>query len=633
MKRLFLLPLLMLTSQLPAQTLFTYGNHKVAPGEFLNAYRKNRLPTDTGKDAMANYLQLYINYKLKVQDAKDIQLDTLPSLKADLQSFRRQIEQNYIYDQQEYKRLVDEAAGRSQKDIRVAALVVAPAMQLDKQTLKARADEVFEAVQKDHKVDLSALESKGVKVAKEDLGFITAFTLPYEIENIVYGLAPGAYSRPYLLNDNYIIFKNEGERPAAGKIKVAQILLATPPGGDTSWHEGALLADSIFHVLQNGVDFAALAKTFSDDRKTFFNGGEMPEFGVGKFAPAFEDHAFALEYPGEISKPFKTVFGYHILKLISANPVSSIKTGDLEALVKQEVLTDSRIELAKNKLIELAKNRTGFHRTGLANADLYKVTDSSLIAGKEITSGRVNTSSVLFRFNDGLKVTVGEWIQFAKNSGKVVDIRRQSSYNTLMPEFESQSILKNYQNRLEEFDKGFVRQLHEFAEGNMLFEMTQRQVWGKASEDSTGLRKYFDVHRGKYQWGESADAIIFSCNNEETAKQAINELKANTWRQILDRNPFNIQADSGRFEIAQLPVKQAITKTGVTPPVTDKFDHTATFVQIIKVFPKGTPRDFADARGLVIEDYQKVLEDAWIKKLRTKYPVKVNQKVFDALPK
>jgi peptidyl-prolyl cis-trans isomerase SurA len=359
----------------------------------------------------------------------------------------------------------------------------------------------------------------------------------------------------------------------------------------------------------------------------------MPEFGVGKYSPDFEARAFSLKNHGEISRPFKTIFGYHIIKLISSHPVVSDKAEELAEKVRQQVVQDSRMNIARNKLISTARIITGFHSFHLPEADVYKITDSSLIAGKDIASGQVNKKSILFKFNDGSEVSLNDWIQYAKNSDKVLNTDLHHSYQALWPEFESYQIVNNYKSRLDQFDRDFSRQMQEFKEGNMLFEMMQRKVWNLASEDSVGLKKYYQLHSERYRWKKSADVIIFSCSNEEVAQRCINELRTMPWDEVLRMNAINLQADSGRFEIDQLPVKISIEKAGVTSVVVNDFDKTATFLQVLKIYPGNIQRDFNDARGLVVEDYQTQLENDWIKKLRLKYPVTINQKAWSSIQK
>lgn len=631
MKRILLIPFLFLSFQLQAQTLFTYGKHKVSAQEFLNAYHKNKTTADSAQNSLQNYLDLYITFKLKVQDAKDHHLDSLPSLEADLQSFKHQIEKNYLYDKQELNFLTEQALKRSKKDIHITAVEVSSSGGMDSLTFQKIAAEISQGLQKNKDLSLSNFEKKGIQITKDDMGFITAFTLPYKLENLLYDLKPGNYSKPYYSEGVYYIFRNEEERPATGKIKLAQILIAVAPGEEASGQKARKLADSLYVALEKGADFAALAKEFSNDRTTYFNGGEMPELSVGKYSPDFEKHAFSLKNDGDFSHPFKTTFGYHILKRISATPVPQNENDEYAYLVKQETLQDPRIEIARKKLVEKARLETGFQNKSLPQKDIYKVSDTSLSVNKNITSGNVSNQSVLFTFNDGSKVTMNDWDQFLRNSGKVIGGKLHDSYDQLWPAFIDHSILDNYQERLTSFDPEYAHQVMEFREGNMLFEMMQKKVWMKAANDSAGLAEYYQQHKAGYQWKASADAVLFACNSDDAAQQCIKELKTMPWRKVMERNSLAVQADSGRFEITQLPLNGGSLKLGPTTPMINKFDGTASFADIMKIYPENMQRNFEDARGLVIEDYQHQLEKQWVNELKKKYPVAVNKNVLKSL--
>jgi len=178
--------------------------------------------------------------------------------------------------------------------------------------------------------------------------------------------------------------------------------------------------------------------------------------------------------------------------------------------------------------------------------------------------------------------------------------------------------------------------LQEFKEGNILFEIMERNIWSKASNDSIGLKKYYDANKTKYQWSESADAYLLSCNNAKTAEEAIVSLRSGkNWKQIAEESDGRIQADSGRYEISQLQVPAgADLKEGtITTPLLNAGDNTSSFVKILKLYPANQQRTFEEARGLVINDYQNFLEAKWIEQLKKKYPVKVNEPVFQSLLK
>src|SRR4029078_4096753 len=157
--------------------------------------------------------------------------------------------------------------------------------------------------------------------------------------------------------------KDEEERPATGKIKAAQILFAVPPGDMSMKDRARQLADSVYGALKSGADFGEMAKRYSNDKMTYMNGGIMPEFGVAKYEPAFESMAFSLKNDGDISVPFQTQFGFHIIKRISRVPVPANKNDETYMdNLKQDVLKDARIEIAKEKFVKEILTKIGYKK-------------------------------------------------------------------------------------------------------------------------------------------------------------------------------------------------------------------------------------------------------------------------------
>jgi peptidyl-prolyl cis-trans isomerase SurA len=621
-----------------SQTLFTYGSHQVSTKEFLNAYNKNNTDKVNNSQSLQDYFDLYVNFKLKVQAAKDMQLDTLPSLIADLQNFRSQIKENYLTDENEMKKLEHEAFQRSQKDIHCVYYLINTANEHDSAKALKEVKELSAQLKdgkNEEKVIAEFNASHLLRAQKQDLGYITVFTLPYQFENIVYALQPGQFSEPYPAKNGWFIFKNEGTRNAVGKITVAQILFAVPEGEKGQKIAAKKLADSVYNALQHGANFESLAKKYSDDRNTFMNGGLMPEFGTAKYDSAFETNAFSLKKDGDISAPFETKFGLHILKRISAAAVPASENDEAYKYnLKQQVLSDNRNNIAREKFIHEIIPVVGLKKHELNKKDLWKVTDSALLKNKNITSGNVNGATVLLSYNNNQKVRVSDWILYLKNLNKSWENNSAKSYQELFPVFVNEFSIANYASRLEKYDPEFKAQVDEFKEGNLLFEIMQRKVWGKATADTTGLKNFYVQHQKKYLWQASAEAIIFSCSNVQVAKNTIAELKkGKDWRNIVKENSSSLQADSGRFDLGQIPVveRTAFSEGLITLPVINKNDGTAMFAKIIKLYPDGQQRNFENARGLVINDYQTYLERKWITQLKKKYPVKVNDKALQSL--
>lgn len=620
-----------------SQTLFTYGQNAVSKQEFETAYNKNKTAAANDKKAIREYLDLYIAFKLKVQAAKDLRMDTLPALKADLENFKSQIEEIYLKDEKMVNKLIGEAFDRSQKDIHLIDYFIALPQGADTAVYFKAINSLQNQLKSRPGKKAPAQNTSDVQEERTDVGYITAFTLPYELENILYDLKPGNFSEPVRTENGWHIFENAGERKAVGQIRVAQILISAPVRFEKERRAAKQLADSLYTLLQNGADFAELAKEYSHDRTTYFNEGILPAFGVGKYEKTFENKAFSLKKDGDILPPFETEFGFHILKRISAEPVPTSTDNKLylEELA-QKVAKDDRMKAATKAFYSQVVQLTGAKETNIDKNALWLITDSSLLANRMVTSDKMDEETVLLQFNDQSEATVGDWTLYLRNTAASLMGNFKAQYPVLLTEFERYAALNNYKKRLVEFSPEFKAQLEEFRDGNMLFEIMEKEVWNKAAKDSTGLQDFYEKNKQKYTWAESADALIFSCMNETIAQRVIEDLKKHKSKEtILEENESLAHVDSGRYELQQIPIKneETLSVYKITQPVLNEKDGSVVFAQILKLYPANAPRSFEEARGMVISDYQQVLEDKWLIELNKEYPVKINMKTFNKLLK
>jgi peptidyl-prolyl cis-trans isomerase SurA len=682
---LMALACLTLSSAVPAQNLFTINGAGVSKQEFLKAYNKNNNEGKPTEKSYRDYLELYIRYKLKVRAAYESQLDTLAAQRTELQNFRAQVSESYLKDDASLDKLVKEAFNRGQQDIHLAHIFIAiPRTASVADTLRAyekavAADNALKKGRKFSEVARTYSDDPSAKNNGGDLGYITVFTLPYELENLAYGTAPGATSRLYRSKAGYHIFKNLGVRRSLGKMKAAQILLSIPPGATGVVQMTVRQrADSIYTALGQGADFATLAKNFSGDNLSYQSGGELPEFGVGKYDSSFEAAAFALDRDGAYTRPIPSSFGYHIIRRIARKPFPREFDTETAALLKTQVQNDPRIEISRKALFNKICQLASFRKGNYSETDLWTLTDSAML-NKALSSYRdLNVGTVLFSF-DRKTYTVKEWLDYARASrggrpanqiisggigaGVVGGPGAGSGGRTDKELFElylERVALEYYRSHLEEFNTDFAFQLNEFKEGNLLFEIMQRKIWDKASTDSAGLRNYYEAHKNKYWWESSADALLFTCNNQKIAedlKKGLGSSPAYFWRRLTDTLGAAVQADSGRYEVTQIPAaggSGAMTGSGgsqtgatgqsgtsspvvvagqFTPFVPNTADNTVSFAYILNVYPQRAPRNYHDARGFVINDYQTYLEEQWIAALKKKYPVKIEETVFIGLPK
>ncbi|HYE53890.1 MAG TPA: peptidylprolyl isomerase [Chitinophagaceae bacterium] len=632
------------TISLNAQTLFTYGTKSVSKQEFLKAYNKNNTGNQVTEKLLRDYLELYIPFKLKVQAAYDMKLDTLPAQKAELQAFRNQVMQSYLTDASSVKDLVNEAFERSQQDIRISHIFIPFEGDAAGTEVRAeqKAQEAYNQLQQGKPfadVAVAFSGDPGVKVNRGDLGYITVFSLPYELENLAYSTPLNSFSKPFKSKAGYHIFKRTGERKAVGKIRVAQILLAFPPDATPAIRKQiADRADSIYNALVKGADFAKLAMDYSNDNFSYQQGGEVAEFGTGRYDAPFELAAFALQKDNDISKPVLTEYGYHIIKRLSAKPVVTDRNDHeyIESLDAQ-VQADARMEVSKKAFLNNVLRNIGYKK-GNFNADqLWAYTDSTLTNKPVPAKTTINPAVVLFSFSRQ-DITVRDWLAFRRSVGGVERISGGKTQQELLDYYTELAALEYYRNHLEEFNADFAFQVNEFKDGNLLFEVMQRKVWDKASTDSSGLKKFYSTRKDKYWWENSASAVLFTALHDSTARDLRNKIEANgitNWRSVVEAYEGSVIADSGRFELTQLPIaaNSGITPGKLTSGIRNESDSSVTFAYVIKLFPQRESRSFDDAKGYVINDYQLHLENAWIAELRKKYPVKVNEAVFSTLTK
>ena len=627
--------LLLAATTAPAQTLFTYGNDSVSVPDFLQAYHKN----NTGSNSAASkkqYLDLYIASRLKIKEAQERGYESLPHMQTELSALREQILPNYLYDEEGIEKLTKEAMARSQKDIELSHIFIALEQEglINAAAAKQKADEAFAELQKGKPFADVAQRFSDDPSAKSNggkIGFITAFTLPYELENLAYNTPVGSFSKPHLSKSGYHIFRNDGERKAWGRLRAAQILLALPPGADAA--TDALLksrADSISNRLLKGDDFGKLATQFSDDAISAQAGGQLPEIGIGQYDAQFESALFALPKDGAISKPFKTTHGYHIVKRLSKIPVATNEESVLAMRTRVQASED-RMATTQAALTQKILYQAHFKKLPFNDADLWAYSDSALDDKAINRRINLNAETPLFTLGEATH-TVNDWLQFAQLHRFKSDGSGIKPYAQVWDAFVQGAALEHYKENLEAYNPAFKSQLQEFKDGSLFFEIMQREVWSKAQEDTAALQAFYNAHKAKYVWQKSADAIMVYAPDAATAKNlqaSLSKAPAN-WRQILAGNSNGAVADSGRMELQQLPGKapRNVKEGSVTEPVLNSADNSYAFAYVIKVYNQPAQRTFAEARSLVMTDYQTEVEKNWVESLKKKYGITIREKAL-----
>lgn len=635
---------------LSAQPLATYGSHTVDAKDFQRAYARNNTDSVSSKEAsMRAYLELYLNAKMKVREAYGRRYDTLPGIVQEVENLRAQLIDTYMADPILLSRLKQEAFRRMQTDREVAHLFISYrniARELDSARANRRRAEVekkmleganFSALAKDYSDDPSAAQNLG------RIGYITAFTLPHEMESAIYDTPVGQTSRWVRSDIGFHLFHIISERPAVGTMKVRQILLAFPPAAEDKEKMGLKrLADSLHEALRKGASFGELARLYSNDYVSAANGGELMEFGVGQFEPTFESLVVSLTSDNQLSSPFQTRYGWHIVQRLSVTkPPVDLDAAETQQLLDQKVRADDRWRNAKDFIYDRVREKVGVRRTTYDESALWQYSDSLLDRKAMTPAGKtIQTATVLFTIGKDLakkNYAAADWIQYATNFRYQPDGSGLKPHAQVRHEWEQYLMVEYYKNNLEIFSADYRNQMTEFKDGNLFFEIMQEEVWNKAQSDTAGQRRLFTKQSNKYNWKPSADVVLFFCSDVNAAKELYAKVKARptNWKNESLFYGERVFADSARLEWEQIPNLGAETPLAgqLLEPVINQTDNNASFAYVLRVYPSPGPKTFEEARGSVIGDLQVELEKKWEAALRKKYPVKIDQKVFASLLK
>ncbi|MFN8142885.1 MAG: peptidylprolyl isomerase [Bacteroidia bacterium] len=621
--------------------ILTIAGEDIPKSEFERVFKKNNTKETTfDKKAVNEYLQLYINYKLKVREALELGMDTAKSFVDELGGYRKQLAQPYLVDKDVSDKLLKEAYERMKTDLRASHILIkCDQNALPKDTIEAynKAMKVrgelmkgadFTATAKKYSDDPSAKDNGG------DLGYFSALQMVYPFESAAFNTKNGEISAPVRTRFGYHIIKVTDSRPAQGEVKVAHIMVKVAAGAKEEDSTKAVAkVNEIYGKLKAGEKFEDLARQFSDDQSSAKNGGLLPMFGTGRMVPEFEKAAFALKANGDYSEPVRTSYGWHIIKLIEKKPLGSYE--ELQADLKSKVQKDSRSELSKSSMISRIKSKYGFEEMPKAKDEFMKTVDTTLSAGKWSADQAAMLKGNMFSLGNKVYsqkdfATYVADHQSKRGAGQDPKILAGNMYH----DWVNESCLAYEETKLDSLYPDFRNLMGEYRDGILLFELTDKKVWSKAVKDTTGLKAFYEKNKNNYMWADRLDATVYTCANAEVAKEVRKQMKKiddvdTLLAKINKSSQLNLQVKSAKFLKGDNDVIDKIEwKPGMTKDI--QKDNQVVFVDVKQVLP-AQPKTLDESKGLVTADYQNALEKEWIETLRAKYPVKVEQNVVDSI--
>ncbi|MCC6600851.1 MAG: peptidylprolyl isomerase [Crocinitomicaceae bacterium] len=613
--------------------ILTVDNDAITLEEFENIFKKNNSDSIITKEALDDYMELFINFKLKVKEAKEMGMDTISKFRNELLGYRAQLARPYLTDTEVQDALVKEAYEHMKYEVKAAHILVKcdptaspqdtlaaynKIMELRNRVIKG---EDFATIAKEKSDDPSAKENGG------ELGYFTAFQMVYPFENGAYNTPVGSVSMPVRSRYGYHLIKVEDKRPARGEIHVEHIMVKEKEEENGSFNARAKIQE-IAGKVKAGESFEDLAAKYSDDGSSAKKGGELPWFGTNKMVPEFESAAFALTKDGEVSDPFKTQFGWHIVKRIGYKPLDSFDK--LEKEIKNKVSKDVRAEQTRQSFINKLKKTYNYHFYDASATKLAAKADTSVFNGKLKAKKKV-LKAPLFEIN-GHKYSNSDFVNFLKKkSGLQTNMTPHQFVLSEANQFAQEELLKLEDSKLEEKYDAFRLLVNEYREGILLFELTDQKVWSKAVKDTVGMEKYYEDNKQLFTWPDRADVIIYTCADEKIAKQLRELLKAGVDKsdiagQLNDGTQLNLQIERGLYSGDD---KEVLTMTSWAKGLSQNipYNNQIVVIDFIDIIPSSVKR-LSEARGLITSDYQTWLEEKWIQDLRSKHTFKVNKEIL-----
>jgi peptidyl-prolyl cis-trans isomerase SurA len=646
------------------RVLLSIGDEDVTVSEFLNIYKKNNVDTElSDKKSLEEYLQLYINFRLKVKQARDLGMDTAKAFIEELSGYREQLAEPYFNDQEVTDELLHEAYERLQYDVRASHILIrvdqnalpADTLRAYNEIMEVRerilSGEDFASVAAEISEDPSARDraAQGQAPARKgnggDLGYFTVFDMVYPFETGAYTTPVGEISMPVRTAYGYHLIYVTDKRDALGQATVAHLYIALPKNATAV--DSARKKEEIFDLyerIQNGENFEDLVKEYSDDRGSKDKGGMLPRFGSNRMVPEFIVAVESIKDSAGISEPVLTSFGWHILKLIDRERPGDYKVEVLD--LKRRMTKDVRANKSRESVIKRVKAENGFKEYPENLDALLKAIDSSYLEAEWSAEKVADMNKKIFQLGKD-KYSQHD---FGVHLESVQKLRGTGAMETFFykqyHEYVNEKCIALKDTQLEDQYPEFKMLMNEYRDGILLFNLTDERIWTKAVQDTTGLKAYYQENKEKYMWDERLEADIFIMNDPSMEKEIRKRI---SW--ALAKN--QTYAEQGLDTISGLFISSGFFSKGENSFI-DQLDWTKmdqTFAQkltefndlydgkkynenslifaVIKNVREPEPKALDEARGLVTSDYQNYLEKEWVAELKETYPVNINEEVLE----
>lgn len=624
-----------------AQNLFTIEKETFTVDAFHKGYKKNNQNPTYSKNDVDDYIQLYETFLLKKVEAKRQKLDTLASLQSEMESYVSQWIQNQFTDKSQIEQFIAKQYERSKEDVAVYHIHIKSSAS-NEDTLEAfqKIKKISESIQNFEDFKKNAFEFSEDPNSKANygyIGFINIFMTFPVFEEAVYNTPLGKASPIFKTNNGYHIVMPIKKRSARRPIVVSHIYTKD----ENEEAQKKKLAEKKINeayqsIIKKQKSFEEAVSLYSEDQTTKKTNGQLPPFGINQMVPEFEEAAYQLEKKGQISKPFKSAFGWHIVRFDSLIPESP--KDEMLSMIRYKVEKDERVVSIRQKTQTRINEKVGFRENPEIFQKLITQINDTFFAQKG-WKWSPKENPILFQAN--LKEYKAQ--DFAKfinlNFGANTSKNAKSFISAIYNNFKEKKINEAAKIILQNENAEFKSLLEEYQDGLLIFELMERDIWRKAIQDTLALLNYYSKNKENYKFKIRAKVEEFRTSKKALAEDIYKKLQSKQAPKTIQAN-LKKTADSNAFYLIEQTYEQSENpfldqikwEENAKTEIKINDDNEYVIIKINQIIePSIKPYD--EIKGRVANDYQKELEASWLQSLRKKYPIKRNQEEINKLYK
>lgn len=620
--------------------LMTVNGRPVYKSEFEYLYNKNS-GQQLDKQTIDDYLEMFVNYKLKVADALANGYDTTAAYNKELEQYRAELAAPYMTDKEAEQEVLDLAYQHYLNLVNVSHIMLS----LDEQQgmgqagVIQRADSIrnlilsgqldWNKAAEEYSIDRGSNHNGG------NMGWMIAGRYPTAFEDAAYATPKGQISEPINSGFGIHLIRVEDTMPNPGEVKARHILKLTARMAPEQAEKAKEKIDSIYNVLMSGADFAEVAMAESEDPGSAKRGGELDWFGRGTMVAPFDSAAFTLA-TGVISKPIQTAYGWHILEVTDRRPPKTF--AEMEKQLKGILINSDRGLIPEQRYMDKIKKE---YNTHLIEANLDAIRnriaanpggyDSLMVAQLRVSDMPVaQVNNIDIPLSDVMMHVAVTNSTDADNARALIASAARLAADNLTRQEARVHLADN--------NAEYRNLINEYSDGILLFDISQDKVWQKAANDNEGINAYFRAHRADYSFDEPRYKAVIVFTSNDSIEQVVRDYLNSLDPKSVDLRGLNkhLRDKFGKHVRAERVIakkgENAITDYlafGGPKPENKQLSWNNYFPYQGQIIEQPVEAD--DVRSRVITDYQSQLEKDWVKELRSRYPVKIDKKVLKTI--